>query len=372
MSAKREPRRALIVLNCGLQIPSAMVRAMQFRPFFERSQAWRAEFVSRRSERLVRLLNRTDRPRIPLMKPLVHGPLRALSDSWERKHEDAIVQQAKQFDLVYIVKIPYLRLYERLRALNGPKVVMDMNDGLWLPAFQSGDWKPLDQILAACDAVIAENDHVAGYARKHSRCVHVVPDSPQIEVFDRWRDEVRRDPAKVVLGWVGSPENVGALYRILEPLEALFAKHPHLHLRVVGADASILPRFENVRWSNRAIYDQEIMVRETLAFDIGLFPMFRNGDGLARGNLKAMIYMSAGAAAICENYGENPNLIRDGANGMLAATPEEWLAKLDHLVTHTLERESVAQRGLETIRTNFTAEQVFERLTAAFDEIMQG
>jgi glycosyltransferase involved in cell wall biosynthesis len=353
-----------------LQIPSAMVRAMQYRHLFERSEAWRAEFVSRKSERLTRLLNRTDKPRIPLVKPLVHGPLAALNDRWERKHEDEIVQQAKQVDLVYVVKIPHLPLYERLRALNGPKVVMDMNDGLWLPAFQAGDWKPLDRILTMSHAVICENDHVADYARKHNPCVRVVPDAPQVEVFDRWRDQVRRDSAKVVLGWIGSPENVGALYHVLEPLETLFARHPHLHMRIVGADRSILPRFEDVRWSSRSSYDQETMVRETLAFDIGLFPMFHNRDGLARGNLKAMIYMSAGAVAMCENYGENATLIRDGENGVLAATPQEWLEKLERLVTDSAARKAIAQRGLQTIRSKFTAERVFDKLIATFDDIL--
>ena len=199
-----------------------------------------------------------------------------------------------------------------------------------------------------------------------------MPDSPQLEVFDRWRDEVRRRTDQVVIGWIGGVENVGALYRVVEPLEALFARHPQLHLRVVGASQSSLPRFESVRWSCLPAYNQEQMVQEALAFDIGLFPMFHNGDGLARGTLKAMVYMSAGAAVLAENYGENPSLIQDGVNGVLAATPDEWLQKLEWLVTHPQERAAIARRGLETIRSRFTAERVFQQLTAAFDLMMAG
>lgn len=365
-----DPRRALIILNCGLQVPSSMVRAAQYRPLFEQSNAWNAEFVSRRSEKLVRSLIRTNKPQIPLMLPLVHRPLSAYVARWEQQHEAELVRRAAEFDLVYLVKISHLPLYEKLRALKGPKVVMDMNDGLWLPAFQRGEWKTLDAILPVSDAVICENEHVADYARRHNACVQVVPDSPQSETFERWRDTVRRDPGKVVLGWVGGAENVGALYRILEPLEALFAKHPHLHLRVLGADESHLPRFENVRCTSLAAYNQEIMVRETLGFDIGLFPLFHNRDAQSRGTLKAMIYMSAETAVIAENIGENPRLIQDGVNGLLAATPEEWLQKLGWLVTHVEERRAIARRGLETVREKFSAPVVFAQLTAAFDQIL--
>lgn len=363
-------KRALIILNCGLQIPSAMVRAMQYRPLFEQSNHWNAEFVSRRSEKLAQWLYRTNKPRIPLMVPLIHRPLSAYVARWEQKFEDELVRRAASFDLVYLVKISHLPIYEKLRALKGPKVVMDMNDGLWLPAFQQGEWKTLDAVLKTSDAVICENEHVADYARQHNTCVQVVPDSPQLETFDRLRDQVRRDPDKVILGWVGGQENVGALYRILEPLESLFAKHPGLHLRVLGSDESHLPRFEYVRCSHLPSYNQEIMVRETLACDIGLFPLFHNRDALSRGTLKAMIYMSAEAAVIAENIGENPRLIQDGINGLLASTADEWQEKLDFLITNTAERRAIAGRGLETIRSKFSAPVVFRQLTAAFDRIL--
>jgi glycosyltransferase involved in cell wall biosynthesis len=347
------------------------VRALQFRPHFERSTAWQAAFISRKSERLNTVVNRTFRPAVPLVVPLVHRPVFAYARRWERHREDEIVRQAAAVDLVYLVKMSHLPLYERLRKLNGPKVVMDFNDGLWLRPFQfCGGWNDLNAILAVSHGVICENSYVADYARRYNECVCVVPDSPQVELFDRWRGQIRRDPAQVVIGWLGSPENVGALYRILEPLEALCAEYSHLRLRVVGSGGAYLPRFENVRWSSRPSYNQEEMVQETLRFDVGVFPMFHNGDGLARGSLKAMVYMSAQAAALCENYGENPKLIQDGVNGALAFSPDEWFQKIQWLATDLRARQAIARRGLETIRDRFSTGRVFAQLEAAFDHIL--
>jgi glycosyltransferase involved in cell wall biosynthesis len=363
-------RHALIVVN-GLNEPSGLVRARQYQPLFERSAEWSAAFIARCSPRWVGLANRTRRPTVPLMLPLVHRPVAAYSARWERKREDEIARLAADADLVYLVKVPALSLYRRLRELRKPKVVADFNDGLWLPAFQASGWQDLDGILATADAVICENPHVAEYARRRNSSVHVVPDAPQLDRFDERRSSVQRDPSKTVLGWIGSPENVGSLFRIWEPLEALMRRHPGVELRVLGADRWQLPRFESVRFSCVPWFDQATMVQEALAFDVGLFPMYHTGDGLARGNLKAMIYMSAGAAALCEDYGENRTLIVDGDNGMLASTPDQWLDKMERLCTDRVTRERIAGRGLETIRRHFAADVVFRQLQLAFTAIVE-
>jgi glycosyltransferase involved in cell wall biosynthesis len=362
------PRRALIVVN-GLHEPSAIVRAEQYAPFFERSSEWKASFIARRSQKWVERSNRTNRPTAPLIVPLVHRPVAAYTRHWEQKREDEIVRVAADVDLVYLVKIPHLPLYQRLKALNKPVVVADFNDGLWLPAFQSSGWQQLDAILSTAHGVICENGHVADYARKHNATVQVVPDSPQLDQFDRQRPRVRRDPNRTVLGWIGSPENVGSLYRIWEPLEALMRRVPNLHLRVLGADRHQLPRFEAVSWSAKPRFNQAVMIEEALAFDIGLFPMFHTGDGLARGNLKAMIYMSAEAAVLCEDYGENRTLVTDGVNGALAGTMEQWLQKMEWLATDRPARAAIAARGLQTIRERFAPEVVFEELQRAFTRL---
>lgn len=363
-------RRALIVVN-GLDEPSGTVRALQYAPLFENSAEWQATFVTRRSARWVRRANRTFRPTAPLVVPLIHRPVAAYMKRWEDRREDEIVRLAASADLVYLVKVPHLRLYQRLRALRKPVVVMDFNDGLWLPPFQGGGWRDLDGILEAVHGVICENGHVAEYARRHSAHVHVVPDSPQLEQFDMVRDRVTRDPSRVVLGWLGSPENVGSLFKIFEPLENLFQRHANLHLRIVGAGRDLLPRFESVQWSCRPSYDQQSMIEESLAFDIGLFPMFHTADGRARGNLKAMIYMSAEAAVVGEDYGENPVLVQDGVNGALAANPDQWLEKLEWLAADRAARVAVARRGLETIRERFAAPIVFRQLQQAFSQLCE-
>jgi len=343
-----------------------MVRALQYEPLFKVTPDWQAAFTTRQSEFLSRFLGDSR-----LAVRIVRRPFRHLlaeySKGWDRRREDEIVERAKKCDLVSIVKSPGIRLYDRMCKLDGPGVVMDINDAVWLPFF---NWTDLPETLQMVHGVICENEYIAEYARRYNNNVHVVPDSPQLEVFDRSRPDIRRDEDKVVLGWIGSAQNIAPLEQIKEPLEALFSQFPKLHLRVVGANESRLPKFKHVRYSCRPTYDQSTMVREVLRFDIGLLPLLHNEDGRARGTLKAKVYMSGGAVVVAEDFGENPGLIRDGVNGMLASSLNDWHDKLQSLISDRSERLRIAGQGLATIRENFTVAHIFNRLIASYDHIL--
>ena len=279
--------------------------------------------------------------------------------------------RARDRSLLYcVVKCSAASLYRQVRQSSRAKLVLDLFDPIWLPLHGWGDSHAISAELSEWDAIICENDYLAGCASPYNRRVFVVPDSPQIEVFDELRGTVRRDPQRITLGWIGGQTNVGPLFKLVEPLEALFERFPQLHLRIVGADPWRLPPFEKVRYSCRPTFNQEQMAREVLAFDIGLFPLFHNEQGRARGTLKAKVYMSGGAVAVCENYGENPKLIEDDVNGCLASSQDEWYAKLARLIIDADRRTAIAERGLATIRERYTATHMFGRLIGAFDKVL--
>jgi glycosyltransferase involved in cell wall biosynthesis len=190
-----------------------------------------------------------------------------------------------------------------------------------------------------------------------------------LDVFDAWRPKLDKPRQETVLGWIGGKDTADALYVIYEPLERLFARYDSLHLRILGAPRERLPRFEKVRFSILERYDQETMVREALGMHIGLFPQFEVEESVNRGSLKAKIYMCGEAAAVCQDLGENRDLVEDGVNGMLAASGEEWLGKLDWLISHPEERARIAAAGLATIRERFATAKCYERLRTALSAL---
>ena len=364
-ASRRDERTksALIVNNSGLYWPSGMVRAMQYEPFFRSSPEWEATFSTRHSEFLTRLT--LDR-RLPvrIARRMFRRHLARYTTLWEEQQEDKLVAEAENHDIVSIIKSHGIRLYERILELKRPRVIMDINDAVWLPHFY---WNDLTETLSMVHGVICENEYIADYARRFNSRVFVVPDSPQVEIFDRFRGSVHRDPRRVTLGWIGGYQNLGALIGILDALEPLFARYPQLHLRVVGARSSMLPKRKYLRYSCRSKFSQSDMVREVLAFDIGLFPLLHNDDGRARGTLKALVYMSGEVAVVGENFGENPGLIQEGINGVLVSSLNEWHDKVENLVLDAGQRLALAKGGLDTVRQKYTGAHIFGRIVDAYN-----
>ena len=346
----------ILLVYESLSTPSTMVRALQFRDCFAADDKLDATIIGRTSERMNRVMQRWP------WRPSVRRPAQIVEQKVIRRRENAIFEMAKEADLVMMMTVPSWSLHQRIAELPNTLLVTDLIDALWLPGFQKQGWTNIHEMLSTSDAVICENEFTAVYTRDHNTSVFIVPDSPQIDVFDEHRQSVKRDPSVCTVGWVGGKYTADALYQIFEPLEAISAKHDKVELRLVGADPDRLPRFERVRFSVQTSYDQARMVRETLAMDVGLFPMFEVAESLYRGTLKTRIYMAGEAAVIGQRLGENETLIKHGENGLLAGNYQEWYDALDRLITDVTYRKQIAAAGRETIEQNFTREESYRRL----------
>ncbi|MDV6033129.1 MAG: glycosyltransferase family 4 protein [Phycisphaera sp. RhM] len=348
-------KKVLLVYE-SLETPSTMVRALQFRECFERDTELEVAFIGRTSEPINAVMKRWP------WRPSLRRPASAVESAIIRRRESQIVDIARQCDVVMMMTVPSWPLHQRLAELSQTRLITDLIDALWLPCFQSQGWHHIHEMLASSDAVICENEYTAHYTRQHSNHVVVVPDGPQLEVFDQYRASADRDDRQCRIGWIGGKYTADALYRVFESLEQCFSQHPDVHLRLVGADPDRIPRFENVRYSVVPSYDQQTMVKEVLAMDIGIFPMFNVSESLYRGTLKTKVYMSGEAAVIGQRLGENETLIRDGENGVLAGDHQQWCDALSRLIQDVPFRRRIARAGLETIEREFTRNHCYQRL----------
>lgn len=350
-------KKVLLVYE-SLETPSTTVRALQFRECFAADAELDARFIGRTSESMNAVMKRWP------WRPSVRRPAVAVESSIIRRRESRIVQMASECDVVMMMTVPSWSLHQRLADLPNTRLITDLIDALWLPCFQAQGWQHIDDMMATSDAVICENDYTAKYTRERCSQVHVVPDAPQLEVFDQYRNSVKRDDSTCTIGWIGGKYTADALYKVFEPLEHVFDQFDNVQLRLVGADPDRIPRFENVRYSVLPQYDQRTMVQEVLAMDIGIFPMFDVDESLYRGTLKTRVYMSGEAAVIGQRLGENETLIEDGKDGLLAGTRSEWITALETLIGDVDSRRRLAKAGREKMMREFTREKCYERLRA--------
>ena len=359
--------RLLIVID-DPQLPSSRVSALQYVELLKAS-GWDVDVFALRDPGM---LARQERVRHVTRRFRVSRVGVSLADRISRRHEEELIARAKSADVIYVVKAPHLRILERLAAIATAKLLFHISDAFWLPFLQRHGWGSVQQMLELVDGVTTTNEYTAERVRLYNRNVFVVPDCPQVEDFDLQRQATRKDADEVIVGWIGTPLTATALFRIWEPLERLAEERSGWSLRLVGVGSEQLvnvPRFEKVRWSSRAWYDRREMIEEVLAMEIGLFPMYRGEDALARGALKAAIYMSGEAAVVAQRYGEVQDFVQDGVNGMLADSDEEWVEKIAYLIDHAEERRVIAAQGLATVRERFSRAATFEHLRHAVDSV---
>lgn len=343
MGKDKKPLRLLVIMEMGLKYPSGFLRAWAYREHFARA-GWAARFVSH---------NFTG-PLLWHIKPLYK--------LYRYLNELRLVYLAGSCDAVYMCKVQSTRLVSMLRRRTKARLVLDFGDAVWMPRYENPEFGGLLPLL---DAVTTDNELTAAYVRRFNANCTVVPDSPQIEVFDGLRGKaLKNDGGRVVLGWVGSQSTAYNLFLVWEALERLFVKHPDIHLRLLGTgkDMRLIPPFEKVRYSCLETYTQEEMVREVLKMDIGLFPLQDVEASRVRGVLKASVYMSGEAAVVSSPVGQCVEFIKDGVNGLLAGPAEEWERKLDLLIKDKQLRLRLAKGGLETVRGKFTLDRAFSTL----------
>ncbi|MDD2943560.1 MAG: glycosyltransferase [bacterium] len=327
--------KVLFLLDPNLGHATVHTRGLRFASSFQRS-AWKAEFID---------VNQT-----PLQE---------------------IIARAKESDITYLLKVASLPLVNALREQTKTRVVFDLTDALWEPLHRTHGWQDLEEILERCHALTSENAWICDFGKKHNKHIISIPACTLIEEFNAQKALVKKDPSKIILGWIGSNGTARCFSNILRPLETLFALHPQLALRIVGcSDTSYLPAFENVRYSMRGNYNDESMVEEILGFDIGLYPPpFDRADYTVRGAQKAMFYMSAGVPPVCLNAGDVTNVIDDGITGILANDEQEWQEKLEAIIRSRFLREEMGRRAKESISAQHSAAHVFRVMEETFEII---
>ena len=360
-------KRVLIITEAGDAWPSGWVRALVYRDLF-RAKNIQVDYMSRQLPRLAGFWGRNGILFNRLMDAGLGSILGRLAYIVARGRENLIVRQAKQgYDAIYLQKTGSLELVSALRQVSAGRLVFDLNDALWLPANAGYAGGKVREIIRVVDAITCDNHFGLEFARQFNQNIFLVRDPAQVELFDQHRIIAKKNEQSVVIGWLGSYATLFNVFSIWEALEVVFSRHKGLNLRLVGTGYNrlLLPRFEKVNYSCVPFYSQKDMVREVLGLDIGLFPMYAVEDSLARGIGKSTIYMSGEAAVIASPRGQLPELIQDGVNGMLANSTQEWVDKLEQLITDHELRRRIAAAGLETVRRDYSLQKSFEALLRA-------
>ncbi|MFX1453243.1 MAG: glycosyltransferase, partial [Promethearchaeota archaeon] len=115
--------------------------------------------------------------------------------------------------------------------------------------------------------------------------------------------------------------------------------------------------FSNKDWV-QIMYSKpyEKFLKKLKEIDIGIHPLTKSVRNLAKSFGKTLDYMNAGIPCVVTNIGENSIFFKDGFNGFLANTSEEWEIKLGKLVKDKILREKFANQAFKDMKKELSLE----------------
>lgn len=195
------------------------------------------------------------------------------------------------------------------------------------------------------DAVTVSTPNLADMFNQSG--VHVLPNClPQSYM------QYRQPPWPPVIGWGGSMFHRQDWGGIPGRIADGIARVPGpVSFHTVGADyigSHFLHRYTG--WSTVDSY------LNSLDFSFGIAPLVPTKFNASKSHVKLLEYASKGIPAIAMNWGQYPDFIEHGTNGMLVNDPEQWT---DWIAMLADDQEYVHEMGLAAYQTalRFTTER---------------
>jgi glycosyltransferase involved in cell wall biosynthesis len=270
-------------------------------------------------------------------------------------------------DVVYVHKLKLYQFETRLLRSMTRTLFFDVDD-----AFYVKQPKTERDVSKACPSRLAKfnllakmadissvgNSILADVVHKAGGRPLLIPTGIDVENYTPISTEHKQGLSLI---WVGLPANLRYLDLVKDAFIFALKKHPSLKLLVMSSkplDWGDLP-VENIPWSSEA---EKIALPRA---DIGIMPLFDDEYSRGKCAFKLLQYMAAGLPCIASPVGANCDVIRDGENGFLASSEEDWKRSLDCLLSSRKLRQEMGDRGREFVVSDYDTKVIAQELASA-------
>ncbi|MCO6501335.1 MAG: glycosyltransferase family 4 protein [Vicingus serpentipes] len=285
------------------------------------------------------------------------------------------ILNASKYDIVFIQREAFLTgttFFEKRIARSSAKLVYDFDDSIWLSNVSEANakWNWLKnpnktkEIIAIADLVFAGNAYLADYAQKVNSHVIIIPTTIDTEEYQR----IPIEKQKICIGWSGSITTIQHFEYAVPFLKKIKNKYADsIEIKVIGD--------KNYRHDELGIqgldWNKEDELKELSSFDIGIMPLPNDEWSSGKCGLKGLQYMALEIATIMSPVGVNTEIIKDGENGFLANSQEEWVEKISMLIDSVDLRKKMGERGRESVLNRYAVESNKNIYLTSFNQLIQ-
>jgi glycosyltransferase involved in cell wall biosynthesis len=310
-----------------------------------------------------------------------HYPAKALGVLRGQLRRMRDLFRIRRYDLLY-VHMPVTPLgtafFERMTRKLAKRLVFDVEDNVILDTSgEQASVNPIARFLKSRNKalhLIRTADHVVTSSpflnesclaiNRRRACTYI---SSSVDT-DRFLPAGRySNDGRVTIGWTGTFSSRPYL-DLLRPVFQRLAKEVPFRLRVIGNFDYALPGvdLEVVQWT------REREVEDLQAFDIGVYPLPIDDWVLGKSGLKAIQYMAFGLPTVATEVGTTPMLIRDGENGLLVKSEDEWVDALKRLVLDPELRRRLGEAAREDAVAKYSVKAIAADYRRVLASAMEG
>ncbi|RYY14228.1 MAG: glycosyltransferase, partial [Chitinophagaceae bacterium] len=254
-----------------------------------------------------------------------------------------------------------------LSKLFGSRIIYDFDDAIWIPNTTAenkiASWfKAVWKVKYICQwayKISAGNNYLLDYARKYNSNSFLIPTC--IDAVNAHNRLKQHQNSEVVIGWTGSHSTLTYLDEILPVIERLSREYSFIFMVIANKDPRL--QLSNYRFKP---WKEETEVEDLLSFDIGVMPLSPDPWSEGKCGFKLIQYLALGIPAVASPVGVNKDIIKEGNNGFLATTPDEWYIHLSKLLTDLELRKTMGHRGRQLVVENYSVQAYRNRFLQLF------
>ena len=284
--------------------------------------------------------------------------------------------EAGRFDAVWVEKemLPWIPAWLELELFPAKlPLIVDYDDAVFhrydqhrFSLVRGLLGRKIDRVMQRADLVVTGNEYLASRARNAG--------ASRVEILPTVVDMARYGVASPVsgaqqlpvIGWIGSPLTAKYLNLIAPALQEIISRKL-ARVIVVGGNANLLDGMpvEVLPWT------EATEVNDIQGFDIGIMPLPDSPFERGKCGYKLIQYMACGKAVVASPVGVNSTIVRDGVNGFLASTPQEWANALTRLLAEPELRQQMGKEGRLRIENEYSLQQAAPRLVKLIESVLR-
>jgi len=225
------------------------------------------------------------------------------------------------------------------------------------------------------DGLIVSTPYLKDVYSEFNEHIYVVPNSIDVQ---KWDNAPKKKKTGIRIGWIGSGSHSKDLELLDKVFPAILEKNNDVSFVIASyfqEDLSALPEFlknrKGVKIDNRWTPILKYPARLAgLDFDIGLAPLVDNKFNRGKSNLRWLEYSALGIPSVCSDVGHFAETVKDGFDGFLARTPEQFISHIQTLISDSKLRKRIGRAAHARVAKDFNVDKNIDIYIDAIEDCL--